>query len=107
MPKDKGTGGVGSAESIIQEIRVAMTWDEAQSRTIRKFLTRTVETDDELQQFMRDQNADNLRLGRTDVPVIVDAEARVPWDQVITVINLAKREGIKNIEFALGLPSNK
>ena len=103
LPKDKGTNPA-QTQSIIQEIRVAMVWDELQAKTIRKFLNRTVENDAELQEFMRDQNADNLRLGRSDVPVIIDAEARVPMEAVITVINMAKREGIANIEFALGLP---
>ena len=34
------------------------------------------------------------------MPVIVDGDARVPWEQVLTIVNLAKREGVKNIEFA-------
>ncbi|HTF87985.1 MAG TPA: biopolymer transporter ExbD [Planctomycetota bacterium] len=104
LPKDKGTGGVGDTTALIQEIRVALFWDDAGQKTIRRFLSREVTSDVELQQFIHDQHADNLRLGKTDVPVIVDAEARVPWTEVITVINLAKREGIANIEFALGLP---
>ena len=104
LPKDKGTGGVGDAKEQIQEIRVAMYWDEAGSKTIRRFFNRTIENDEELQQVIHDQHADNLRLGRTDVPVIIDAEDKVPMGQVVNVINLAKREGIANIEFALGKP---
>ena len=102
LPKGKGTGKLG--DSVIQEIRVALFWDDAGQKTNRRFLSREVTSDVELQQFIHDQHADNLRLGKTDVPVIVDAEAKVPWTEVITVINLAKREGIANIEFALGLP---
>jgi biopolymer transport protein ExbD len=104
LPKDKGTGGVGDANQQIQEIRVALYWDEASSKTTRRFFTRTIENDAELQQVIHDQHADNLRLGRTDVPVIIDAEAKVPMAQVVNVMNLAKREGIANIEFALGKP---
>ncbi len=104
LPLDKGTAGVAPDQGKIQEIRVAMFWNPDLQVTVRKFLTRTVENDEELQTFIRDQHADNLRLGRNDVPVIVDAEAKVPWHEVITVINLAKREKIEKIEFALGMP---
>ena len=104
LPLDKGTAGVASTQALIQEIRVAMYWNPDLKVTVRKFLTRTVENDEELQGLIHDQHADNLRLGREDVPVIVDAEAKVPWHEVITVINLAKREKVQKIEFALGMP---
>jgi biopolymer transport protein ExbD len=107
LPKGKGVGGTGSSDEPIQEIRVALFWDEVENKTVRKFQTRVITTDDELQQLMKDQHDDNIRLGRTDVPAIVDADAKVPWGEVITVVNLAKRDGIENIEFALGLPPTK
>lgn len=107
LPLDKGSSGVATAEAIIQEIRVAMYWNADTQTTVRKFLTRTVENDTELQELIHNQHADNLKLGRDDVPVIVDAEAKVPWYEVITVINLAKREKIAKIEFALGMPPTK
>jgi biopolymer transport protein ExbD len=37
-----------------------------------------------------------------DVPVTIDADSRVPWKDVMTVMNLAKREGVGKIEFAFG-----
>ena len=102
LPLDKGASGAPPAE--IQEIRVAMFWNPDQQITVRKFLTRTIENDDQLQQLIREQHADNLKMGHEDVPVIVDAEEKVPWFEVINVINLAKREKIAKIEFALGVP---
>jgi len=107
LPKGKGTGGAGSTDEPIQEIRVALFWDEVENKTVRKFQTRVIATDEELQQLMKDQHEDNLRLGRLDVPAIVDADAKVPWSEVITVVNLAKRDGIENIECPLGLPPTK
>jgi biopolymer transport protein ExbD len=104
LPLNKGDSGVDKDNTPIQEIRVAMFWNEANMTTTRKFLTRTIENDAELQQLIHDTHADNLRLGREDVPVIVDSESKVPWYEVINVINMAKREKIAKIEFALGMP---
>jgi biopolymer transport protein ExbD len=41
-------------------------------------------------------------MGKTDVPVIVDADERVPWNQVVNVLNLSKEIGIGKFEFARG-----
>src|SRR5689334_22127191 len=78
LPLDKGSNSGVASDAVIQEIRVAMYWNEATLATVRKFLVRTVENDTELQQLIHDQHADNLKLGKDDVPVIIDAEAKVP-----------------------------
>src|SRR5688572_17297376 len=62
LPLAKGTSGAGTTEDRIQEIRVAMYWDVDTKVTVRKFLSRTVETDSELQTLIRDQHANNLRV---------------------------------------------
>jgi biopolymer transport protein ExbD len=107
LPKGKGTGGVGTSEAILQDIRVAMFWNPDTQRTERQFQTRRVDDDDELQQLIKDQRDDFVRLGRLDAPVIIDAETRVPWNEVIKVMNMCKRIQIENIEFALGAPPPK
>jgi biopolymer transport protein ExbD len=43
-------------------------------------------------------------MNKPDTPVTIDAEPRVPWNDVIDVMNLCKRNRIDNIEFALGAP---
>jgi len=104
LPLDKGDSGVMKGNEPIQEIRVALFWNETTQSTVRKFLIHTIENDAELQTLIHNQHADNLSVGRSDVPVIIDAEAKVPWYEVINVINMAKKEKISKIEFALGLP---
>jgi len=104
LPLDKGSSGVMQGNEPIQEIRVALFWNETTQATVRKFTVHTIENDAELQTLIHNQHADNMSLGRTDVPVIIDAEAKVPWHEVINVINMAKREKIAKIEFALGMP---
>ena len=104
LPKGKGTGGVATGDMIIQEIRVAMYWDQAAEKTVRQLGSRRIDDNDELQSLIKEAHDDFVRLNKPDIPVTIDAEARVPWDDVITVVNLCKRNQIDNIEFALGAP---
>ena len=94
------TGAVSPDQLI--EIRVAMFWDETNQKTLRQLGTRKVQSDEELQQLIKQGFDDNQRTGHPDVPVTIDADVRVPWKDVITVVNLCKRERIEKIEFAMG-----
>jgi len=105
LPKGKGTGGVSTGDTPLpQEIRVALQWDEQTELTQRMLGTRKVPNDDELQQLIKSAYDDFVKLNRPDIPVTIDAEARVPMDDVIRVVNICKRNKIDNIEFALGAP---
>ena len=104
LPKGKGTGGVSNGQDPMQEIRVALQWDESTEKTTRMLGARRIQSNDELQGLIRDAYLAAVQLNRPDMPVTIDAEARVPMDEVITVVNLCKRERIDNIEFALGAP---
>ena len=104
LPKNKGSEGVASGADIIKEIRVAMYWDAESERTVRHLGMRRVESDDELQNLIREAHEDFVRNNQPDVPVTIDADARVPWNDVMTVVNLCKRNQIDKIEFAMGAP---
>src|SRR5262245_5405212 len=103
LPKGKGAQGM-PLNAVIQEVRVALFWDEANHKTIRKFTTRVVPDDDELQQLIQDAHAGFVRLDRPDVPLTIDGDLRVPWEDVITVMNVAKRAGMQQIELAYNAP---
>lgn len=102
LPRDKGDGGIPVGDVVPPEIRIAMFWDDANQKPVRKLGTRQVPEDDVLQKLIREQYADWLRKNRPDIPVTIDADARVPWKDVIVVMNLAKRENVQKIEFAFG-----
>lgn len=101
LPKNKGQASQDN-QSPIEEIRVAMFWDEPNHRTIRQFGRVIVRDDEQLQGLIKDSYAGWVRLGKTDTPVIIDAAEMVPWRDVVNVVNLAKRERIDKIEFAAG-----
>jgi biopolymer transport protein ExbD len=104
LPKGKGTVGSVQVEGILDEVRVAMYWDEASQRTIRQLGNRRIQTDEELAQLIAEGHAAWVRMNKPDTPVTIDAEARVPWNDVIVVMNLCKKNRIDKIEFALGAP---
>ena len=106
LSKTKGAEGM-PLKAVIEEIRVAMFWDEAKQGSVRKMGTRFVPEDDVLQKMIGDAFADFKRLNNPDVPLTIDADVRVPWADVINVINLAKRVGVEKIEFAFGAPPPK
>jgi biopolymer transport protein ExbD len=104
LPKGKGSTGAISAEGILDEVRVALLWDENNQRTVRQLRERRVESDDELSALIKEAHDDWVRMNKPDTPVTIDAEARVPWEEVIKVMNICKSNRIDKIEFALGAP---
>ena len=104
LPKAYGVGAAGAVPTLIEEIRVAMTFDEKTGRTVRQLGSRRVEDDATLQRLIKDAHDDYVRLDKPDTPVTIDAEATVPWREVVTVMNLCKRNSIDKIEFATGSP---
>jgi len=107
LPKDKGAGNPVSDEIV--EIRIAMFWDKGAQKTIRVYGHREVADGpagtQELETLIQGAYEDWTRKGKPQVPVIVDAEYEVPWEEVIQIVNIAKRLGVSNIEFAMGASS--
>jgi biopolymer transport protein ExbD len=104
LPTDKGNGLVTpeppEPPEPIGEMRVLLTWDEAQQTTVRHYVTRIVATNEELEAVLAGAHEDDARSGH-DVPLIIDADGRVPWNDVASVVNSCKRLGIDKVQFAL------
>ena len=101
LPKGKGTGKLG--DSVIQEIRVAVYWDEPNGRVVRQLGNRMIANDEELQALIQEAHDDFVKLNKPDTPVTIDADGRVPWSEVINIVNICKRDQIDKIEFAMGV----
>ena len=99
LPKDKGNSG---SPTEILETRIALTWDTQKQKTRRHFGNREVENDTDLQVLIKDSHDDFVLKNKPTAPVIIDGDARVPWSDVIAIVNICKRLQIENIEFALG-----
>src|SRR5262245_34997265 len=101
LPKGKGQGGPTDS-MIIEEIRVALYWDPSTQKTIRKMRHNTIIDDNQLESLITEAYADFKRMNKPDTPVIVDSEAGVPWDEVVKILNMSKRQQITKFELALG-----
>lgn len=102
LPRNKGADAPMSEKDVIEELRIAVFYDPTTSTVVRQLGQRKVESDDELQTLIRQGHEDYIRLNKPDTPVIIDADARVPWREVVNIMNLIKREKIDKIEFAMG-----
>ena len=106
LPKDKGSEGLPSLE-MISEVRVALKWDESTQTMTREMGVRRIPQDDELEKAIKEAHNAKVQQGKPDAPVTIDADARIPWNEVITVVNIIKRCDIDKIEFAMGAPPKK
>jgi|SRR5688572_24223606 len=104
LPKGKGSQGM-PLNAVIQEVRVALFWDDVKMQSVRKFGTRFVPEDDELQKLITDAYQGFVRLNHPEVPVTIDGDGRVPWQDIVNVMNISKKAGIDKIEFAYSAPS--
>ena len=102
LPRNKGADSPMTDKDVIEELRIAVFWDPSTATVVRQLGQRKVESDDELQTLIRQGHEDYIRLNKPDTPVIIDADARVPWREVVNIMNLIKREKIDKIEFAMG-----
>ena len=103
LPKDRGIFG-GAAQTLVKdEIRVIMRWDDKSDTTLRKVRSTKdtwAQSDEELMQEVLELAAGYRNAGNTTWPLVIDAQFDVPWQEVIHVMDLCKRNGIERIEFA-------
>jgi biopolymer transport protein ExbD len=101
LPKDKGEGG-DPDPGPLQEMRVVITWDQSSGRITRQYLHKQVKDDAELEQCVREAHDDFVAKNKSEIPLIIDGGASVPWKEIMTVVNIGKALEIKNLEFAMG-----
>ena len=104
LPKDSYSHGSGCG-NILEEIRVFVKWEPSTGRVLRKVNNRgAVANDRELVGVIRTIRQDYLKAGRSDCPVVIDATEKVPWQEVVHVIDLCRSLGIHRVEFAAPYP---
>jgi hypothetical protein len=101
LSKDKGSQGMPIG-TVIEEMRVAIYWDDTKQDYSRKIGVRWVPDDDELQKLLGQMYDQYKAMNKPDTSLTIDGDIKVPWHAIVTVINLAKRVGIEKIEFAFG-----
>jgi len=102
LPKDAGTT---APAALPQEIRIAIDWDARQEVARLQMGTRLVADGAELRTLLRGARDDRAGDRNGVVPVVIDADGRVPWKDVIGVIDACRELHLDRVEFALGKPN--
>jgi biopolymer transport protein ExbD len=101
LPKDRGIFQ-GEASSLVKdEIAIVMRWDPTSRSTVSNIrFQKPAASEDELMLAVRAIADDYDRAGNTTYPLIIDAQPDVPWQDVVHIMDLCKRNNIQRIEFA-------
>ena len=102
----EGSARVVTTEGAVLEAD-KIYWDVDKQKTRRQFGARIVEDDGELETLIKSSHDDFVLKNKPEAPVIIDGDARIPWKDVIDVVNICKKLQIDNIEFALGAADKK
>ena len=102
LPKDRGIfQGQSSSQMIREEICVVLRVAPGTGETVRNLRTHPPAASDEDLMGAVLQLADGYnKAGNTTYPLVIDAAAEVPWQDVMHVMDLCKRNNIERIEFA-------
>jgi biopolymer transport protein ExbD len=104
LPKDITINpNLAADANQLEEIRVILQWEVRGGTTVRRIGNRPpVATDKDLMKIVLEMAEDHRKLGKKDFPVLIDAERDVPWQDVVHVMDLCKREKLERIEFTGG-----
>ncbi len=104
LPKTQGLPDSNIPVPEPSEMRLAIRWDEATRSVERRFGVRVVADDADLERTFAGARDAWIARGKPDAPLTIDSDVLVPWSEVTNVVNLAKRIGLANVQFALGAP---
>ena|SRR2546421_5437403 len=117
LPKDKGNQSGGATTATMDEIRIFIRQGSG-GQTELAFGSRPIGTltndkaNDErifsdLESIIVTQYNDYRNSGKQDASVIIDGELRVPWKDVLGVLDRCKKNNIDKVEFAQPMPGGK
>jgi len=104
LPKDKGVNTTPPPKVMLEEVRVFMKFNpnasDASHAVTRQVASTPVGDDAELRTVLRGMMANYQKANLNEVPVVIEAEPRVPWKEVVNVLSLCRLEGLTKLEFA-------
>ena len=87
----------------IEEIRVRL-FARANGQVVRivgnTAIANGVKGDEQLQALLKDSADGWKRLGRPDAPGVIDAGSGVPWQAIVSTIDVIRAAGVQNVQFA-------
>ena len=101
-----GQQGPTPKPTVLEEIRVSMTWDADAGATRRRIGSQPLANDAELVSALLSRDADYRKSGRT-APVLIDATSDVPWNEVVHVTDLCMMQRLERVEFVAPLEGSR
>jgi len=101
LPKERGEGP-GAAPVPLGEWRVVLGWNPKTGAIARRFRQRDLPDAGALERVLREAQNDLRARNLPPEPLILDADADLPWAAAIEVVDLGRRLGIEALEFAQG-----
>jgi biopolymer transport protein ExbD len=101
LPRDKGIPGEKALDAVPDEIRIVLERDMLSGRTVRRFGRNEFPGDAELGDLLRSLYDAGAALGKGPAPVVLACDPRVPWEDVIRVMDLTRQRSLPRLEFAL------
>jgi biopolymer transport protein ExbD len=95
----RGSEPIASTLIVPEEIRITMSWDRSAGATRLRVGDGAVLDEADLLAEVRRLRDDYRRAGKTDWPVVIDAESVVPWKDVVHIMDRCRKEEIARIEF--------
>ena len=100
LPRGSAASLKTAEKVLLEDIRVVLQWDSENGGTIRRVGSRPpASSDRELIQAVLSMVADYKQINRTDYSVQIQAAREVPWQDVVHIMDLLKKENIEKIEF--------
>ncbi|MDO8348716.1 MAG: hypothetical protein Q7T30_00650 [Planctomycetota bacterium] len=106
LPVDQGARFVETdARAKLEEIRIAMSIDQARSEVRVQFgknlMPPGVEGEARLRTILTAAATDLARLGIQESSVVIDAASGVPWQAIVGVIDVVRGVAVKDMQFDL------
>jgi biopolymer transport protein ExbD len=101
LPEKGGRADVAAEPLIPEEIRIRLLWNRDTGSTwMQVGDSRLLASYDQMMALARERRAEFAAAGKTGWPLKIDAQGDVPWNDVVHVLDLARRDGFPRIEWS-------
>jgi len=101
LPKERGEGRAAVTVPL-GEWRVVLGWNQETGAIARRFRQRDLADAGALERVLREARDDLRSRNLPPEPLILDAEAGLPWAAALEVVDMGRGLGIEALEFAQG-----
>jgi biopolymer transport protein ExbD len=111
LPKGEGVRKDAIPKTVIDEIRIVLSWNSTQDKLERLFGQNLCPTDqagdEKLKKLIKDSYTESKSRGVPNIPLILDVGPKVPWKFVVDIFDIGRDAGVQNFQFGAGNQPDK